>query len=104
MLIELIVFGAVGLLLIVVGLLVWKKQKVALLHDYHWKNVRKKDLPAYCRLIGLGLVVMGAGAVLCGLVGVLTHSLKGLWCFAAGRAAGLVPMNQAQKSYNGSWF
>ena len=104
MLIELVVFGAVGLLLIVIGLLVWKKRKVTLVHDYHWKNVRKKDLPAYCRLIGLGLVLMGAGAVLCGLVGVLTQSQKGLWCFALGMAAGLVPMNRAQKKYNGSWF
>ena len=104
MLIEPIVFGAVGILLIVIGLLVWKKQKVTLLHDYHWKNVRKKDLPAYCRLIGLGLVVMGAGAVLCGLVDILTGTQKGLWCFALGMAAGMILMGKAQKQYNGSWF
>ena len=104
MLFELIFYPVVGVLLAVLGLLIWRKQKIALLHDYHYRNVRKKDVPAYTRLIGLGLVVMGAGAALTGPVNVLTGTQKGLWCFVAGFAAGLYLMNKAQKRYNGSWF
>ena len=61
MLFELLFFPAIGELLIVLGLLVWRRQKITLIHEYHWRNVRKKDRAAYTRLIGQGLAVMGAG-------------------------------------------
>ena len=70
----------------------------------NWKNVRKKDLAAYTRLVGIGLVVMGAGICLAGIVNGLTGSQKGMICFALGFAVGLVLMGRAQKRYNGSWF
>ena len=104
MLFELIFFPAIGLLLAAFGLLIWRKQKVTLIHDYHWKNVRKSDLPAYTRLMGIGLCVMGAGVALTGPVNYVFKSQKGLWCFVLGFAAGLIVMNKAQKKYNGSWF
>ena len=104
MLFEVFLWAAVGLLLIVLGLLIWKKQKITLIHDYQWKNVRKKDVPAYCRQVGLGLVVMGVGAALTGPINYFTGTQKGLYAFAAGFAAGLILMNKAQKKYNGSWF
>ena len=104
MLFELLFFPAIGALLIVLGLLVWRRQKITLIHEYHWRNVRKKDRAAYTRLIGQGLAVMGAGIALTGQVNFLTGAQKGLWCFAAGFAAGLYLMNKAQKRYNGSWF
>ena len=104
MLFELIFFPAIGLLLIVFGLLIWRKRKITLIHDYQWKNVRKKDIPAYTRLVGIGLVVMGAGIALTGVVNYVTGTQKGMLCFAAGFAAGLVLMGRAQKKYNGSWL
>ena len=104
MLLELILYGAIGLLLVAVGLLIWKKQKITLIHDYHYRNVRKKDVPAYTRLVGLALVVFGAGIALTGVVNFAFHTQKGLWCFALGGAGFFVLMDRAQKRYNGSWF
>ena len=104
MLFDLIVFGAIGLLLAVLGLLLWKKQKITLLHDCHYRNVRKKDVPAYTRLIGIGLVVLGAGSSLTGVVNFAFHTQKGLWCLTLGLVGFFVLMNRAQKRYNGSWF
>ncbi len=104
MLLELILYGAIGLLLTVLGLLIWKKQKITLIHDYHTRNVRKRDVPAYTRLVGLALVVFGAGIALTGLVNFAFHTQKGLWCIALGGAGFFVLMDRAQKRYNGSWF
>lgn len=32
---------AVGLLCVVLGLVIWKKQKISLVHNYHYKNVKR---------------------------------------------------------------
>ena len=36
---------AVGALCIVLGSVLWKKQEVSLVHEYHYKNVKKDDEP-----------------------------------------------------------
>ena len=94
---------AVGALCIVLGSILWKKQKVSLVHEYHYKNVKKDDIPAYTRLLGAGLIVIGAGICAAGLFNLFESSLW--WIpLLAGFAAGLILMNRAQKKYNGSWF
>ena len=103
MLIGFLIELAVGLLCIVEGLLIWKKQKVSLLHDYHYKNVKEEELPAYARRIGIGLIVIGVGLCVTGVLNLLEPPL---WWLAMllGFAAGLTVMHRAQKRYNGSWF
>ena len=94
---------AAGLLCIVLGLLVWLKRKVSILHDYHYKNVKESDVPAYARLIGIGLTVMGIGICTTGFCNLAESSFW--WIpMAAGFAAGIAVMSIAQKKYNGSWF
>ena len=94
---------AVGALCIVIGSVLWKKQKVSLLHEYHYRNVKKEDIPAYTRLLGIGLIVIGAGICITGAFNCFESSLW--WIpMAVGFAAGILVMNRAQKKYNGSWF
>lgn len=94
---------AVGLLLVVMGWVIWKKKKISLIHDYHYQNVREADIPAYARLIGMGLILIGAGICVTGLLVLLASSLW--WVsLVAGFAAGIMVMNKGQKKYNGSWF
>ena len=94
---------AVGALCIVLGSILWKKQKVSLVHEYHYKNVKKDDIPAYTRLLGIGLIVIGAGICVTGVFNWLESSFW--WIpMLIGFAAGLLVMNKAQKKYNGSWF
>ena len=94
---------AVGLLCILLGLVIWKKQKVSLVHEYHYKNVKKEDIPAYTRLLGIGLILIGIG--ICG-TGLLNLFESSFWWIPMliGFAAGIIVMNKAQKKYNGSWF
>lgn len=103
MLIGCIVESSVGALCIVLGGIIWKKQKVSLVHEYHYKNVKKDDIPAYTRLLGIGLILIGVG--IC-ITGVFNLCEAPLWWIPmlAGFAGGLIVMNRAQKKYNGSWF
>ena len=103
MIIGVIINLAVGLLLIAFGVLIRKKQRVSLLHDYHYKNVKQEELPAYSRLIGIGLIVMGAGICITGLLNLFESPLW--WVsLVCGIVAGFIVMNKAQRKYNGSWF
>ena len=44
--IGLIVLSVVGFLCLGVGLALWKKQKIELIHDYHTRNLKPEDVPA----------------------------------------------------------
>ena len=94
---------ATGMLCIVLGLLLWKKQKISLLHDYHYQNVKKEDVPAYTRQMGIGLITIGTGIFLTAL---LDAAYSSFWWIplTAGFFLGLVILYSAQKRYNGSMF
>ena len=101
---ETILLIAVGALLILLGLLTWKKQKIAILHEYHYKNVKESDIPAYTRVMGIGQIVIGAGACLTWIIQYFTGSPLSWIAFAAGLAVGLILFHNGQMKYNGSWF
>ena len=103
MIFGLIVEFGCGALCIVLGLVIWLKQKISLVHEYHTRNVKKADIPAYARLMGIGLIVIGAGVCLMGLFNLLQ---SGLWWLpmVLGFAGGFFFFHRAQKRYNGSWF
>ena len=92
---------AVGALLVILGLLIWKKQKVSILHDYHYKNVKKSDIPAYTRQVGIGLLIIGCGIIITGLLNLANSSLWWI-SLVAGIIIGLIILYKAQKKYNGS--
>ena len=94
---------AVGSVCIIIGLLIWLKKKISLVHEYHYKNVKKEDVPAYTRLLGHGLLFIGIGICVTGLLNLLKSTLW--WVpMLIGFVAGFIVMNKAQKKYNGSWF
>ena len=103
MIFGVIIEAAVGALCIVLGLLLWKKQWVSLLHDYHYKHVKKDDIPAYTRQMGIGLIMIGAGIAVTGLLNLVYPPLW--WIpLLAGFVTGIAVIYMAQKKYNGSMF
>ena len=92
---------AVGAICIVLGILLWKKQRITILHDYHYKHVKKDDIPAYTRQMGIGLIIIGAGIIITGL---LNLAYSALWWIPllTGFVIGLAAIYRAQKKYNGS--
>ena len=92
---------AVGSICVILGVLLWKKQMVSLLHDYHYRHVKKEDIPAYTRQMGTGLMITGAGIIITGLLDLAGSSFW--WIpLSAGFVLGLAVMYRAQKKYNGS--
>ena len=94
---------AIGLLCIVLGSLLWKKQMVKILHSYHYQNVKKADLPAYCKQMGIGTILIGIG--LCGMSVFQLKESNYWWIpMLIGLVTGFVIWHRAQMRYNGSWF
>lgn len=101
---EITGYLVVGVVLIVFGFLTWKKQTVAFLHSYHYKNVKEEDLPEYTKQMGIGQIIIGASFFLTALLRLLSKRTISWVVFAAGLAAGLVFILKAQSKHNGSLF
>lgn len=52
-----------GILLLTMGYFIGVKQKIQLVHSYHYKNVSEQDRPSFCKEVGLGNAIIG-GAIL----------------------------------------
>ena len=80
-----IIIGAIlivsGLVFIWLGYNVWIKQKINLIIVYHMDKVSEDNKPAFCRLSGLGLVVMGCGFI-----------ASGIWTMVSGALLSFIPM------------
>ena len=101
---EIIGFAAVGIVLIVFGFLTWKKQTVAFLHRYHYKNVKEEEIPAYTKRMGIGQIIIGTAFCLAALLRFLSKRTASRAVFLSGLAAGLVLIMKAQSRHNGSLF
>ena len=100
MILGCLVMGLVGLVCVVLGLLIWKKQKIDLLHHYHHDKVSEENKPAFCKRTGLGVLLMGAGILISAVVLALTESLWSFMCFGLGFAAGVILLPGAGQTYN----
>ena len=101
MIVGVIVKMLVGALVIVLGAVLWVKKALSILHTYHYKNVKEEDVPAYCRLMGIGLILIGVGICVSGVLDLLYSPLW--WVpLVAGFAIGFTVIVITQKKYNGS--
>ena len=49
------------------GLSIWLRRNTGLIIRTHCDKVSEKNKPAYCRLMGTGMLAIGAGMILSGL-------------------------------------
>lgn len=104
MLFELIITGAVGLLCVSLGLMLWKKQKISLIHSYHYTKVKQNDIKAYTTLMGKGVVMIGVGCILTGIIDYFTHTAYGWFGFSLFFIIGFIFIGKAQRKFNGGFF
>ena len=102
--IGLIVLSVMGFLCLGVGLALWKKQKIELIHDYHTRNLKPEDVPAYARLMGFGMMSIGAGILLTAVIALLLGAAPGWIALPLGFLLGFALIRKAQKRYNGGYF
>ena len=59
-----IILGLVAISLIVLGYLIWKKEKISLLHEYHYDKVLEEDKKAFCWRLYLSVFLEQANTML----------------------------------------
>ena len=101
MLLGLIVFLGVAILFFVLGTVLWKKQRIDLVNAWHTRHVKKEDVPAYTKLMGLSLIAIGAGCAVTGIVACMFEETLGWLALPVGFVVGFALIWKAQKKYNG---
>lgn len=104
MLLGLIINTAIGIICIVIGLLLWKKSKINLIHSYHYTKVKKEDVKAYTTRIGIAMLLIGSGCLITGAVNYFTDSAYGYIVFALCFIAAMILFARTQKKYNSGIF
>lgn len=95
-----IIVAAVGILLSVLGLLIWKKEMISILHSYHYDKVSPEDKSSFCKLSGIGALIMGISMIISGVLVAITDSAYSFIVFAVGFIAGLIMLITAGAKYN----
>lgn len=62
-----LLFVAIGGLLFWLGWLIWKKEKITLIHDYHWDKVAEENKKPYCAWMGKATILVGLGVLFGGI-------------------------------------
>lgn len=100
-------FIIIGVILIVLGLIfiwlgynVWIKQKINLIIVYHMDKVSEDNKPAFCRLSGLGLFVMGCGFIASGIWTIVSGALLSFIPMTVGIVVGIILLISTGVKYN----
>ena len=104
MILGTLIYLLTGSILIILGYLIWTKQKISLLHSYHYANVKKEDLKDYGKQMGKGNIVLGISICLMGIFMYLKLNIIGWIVFTLGFIISIRIFHKAQMKYNGSWF
>ena len=97
---ELIFMSAMACMFYVFAWLFLKKQRITLIHDYHYTHVRKADVAAYTRLYGYAMISIGTGILSVGVVNGITHTQWGWAGFVLLFFVGIGIIIKAQTKYN----
>lgn len=95
-----ILFALVGLLFIMLGLKIRKKQRMDLIISFHNDKVSEENKQAYCALSGTGVLIMGTGFLLSGICTAFTQSVLVFVPMTAGLVIGLTMLLSAVRKYN----
>ncbi len=101
MIIYSVIMYAVGILMVIIGILVYKG-KTELIHSYHQRKV--KDKKAYAKAMGKVLLGISLPLFVSGTVGLFTASALPTVILLVGLAVALVPLFLVQNKYNGGLF
>lgn len=90
MIIASIILGVVGIIFIILGYLIWIKEKISLLHDYHYNKVSEEDKKIFCTLSGIGVLIIGVGLILSAVLAAIFDSPQSMIPFVIGFIIGIV--------------
>lgn len=92
--------GVLALIFIYLGWLIWKKEKITLLHSYHYDKVSPSKKKLFCKISGWGVLLIGIGLLVTAIMIGITDSALSFIAFALGFVVGLVLLIYAGVKYN----
>ena len=92
--------GVLALIFIYLGWLIWKKEKIILLHSYHYDKVSPSNKKLFCKISGWGVLLIGIGLLVTAIMIGITDSALSFIAFALGFVVGLVLLIYAGVKYN----
>ena len=92
--------GVLALVFIYLGCLMWKKEKITLLHSYHYDKVSPSDKKVFCKISGWGVIFIGIGLLVTAIIIGITDSALSFIAFALGFVVGLALLIYAGAKYN----
>ena len=92
--------GVFALVFIYLGCLMWKKEKITLLHSYHYDKVSPSDKKVFCKISGWGVIFVGIGLLVTAIIIGITDSALSFIAFALGFVVGLALLIYAGAKYN----
>ena len=95
-----IIVAVIGIVFITLGYLMWKKEKITLLHSYHYDKVSPSDKKVFCKISGCGVIFIGIGILMTAIIIGITDSALSFIAFALGFVVGLALLIYAGAKYN----
>lgn len=90
----------IGFILCLNGYRVWVRKDIRIVHGQNAIRVRKEDLPAYARLVGISLMLVGVGVIAAGVITYLFQTGIGYILLGILFLVACVFFVKAQKTYN----
>ena len=85
------------------GFLIWKREKINLIHAYHYSKVKESDKKAYTEIIGKAVIVIGIGMAISGIAGLVLGE-RGMIFFGIAFVIGICMISYGQIRYNRGLF
>ena len=95
-----IIVGLIGIVFVVLGYLLWKKEQISLLHGYHYDKVSETDRKPFCTISGIGVLLIGIGFLITSIAVSITDSVWSFIPLAIGFFVGLALLIYAGVRYN----
>lgn len=95
---TLIIMVLCGLLFLILGYMIWIKEKIELIHDYHYKKVKEEDKKPYTALMGKAVLIIGIGCLVTGILSLFTEYC--MIAFGVSFGISLIIITYAQFKYN----
>ena len=107
---ESIAFVIVGVVCIIIGILN-RKGNISMLHSYHRKRVSEENVLPFGKMVGLGMIIIGAALIFAGIFSFVAINLDSAVCsivsnvtLIVGLLIGLAITLYAMIKYNRSVF
>lgn len=95
-----IIVAVIGIVFVTLGYLMWKREKITLLHSYHYDKVSPSDKKVFCKISGWGVIFIGIGLLVTAIIIGITDSALSFIAFALGFVVGLALLIYAGAKYN----